>query len=108
MSTPDLGHTGGARTALPAFATHTVTRTLPSLSGTGKSMYMENCVPTLISYGANLLLFLCSPFLKERLFGLSNPQGNHGESIKEAHFHLDNTPVSSDCCHPFYTYALTI
>ena len=31
-------------------------------------------------------------FLKERLFGLSNPQGNHGESIKEAHFHLDNTP----------------
>ena len=27
-------------------------------------------------------------FLKERLFGLSNPQGNHGESIKEAHFHL--------------------
>lgn len=36
-----------------------------------------------------------SPFLKERLFGLSNPQGNHGESIKEAHFHVDNTPVSS-------------
>ncbi|KAL0940739.1 cytoplasm protein [Colletotrichum truncatum] len=33
-------------------------------------------------------------FLKERLFGLSNPQGNHGESIKEAHFHVDNTPVS--------------
>lgn len=32
-------------------------------------------------------------FLKERLFGLSNPQGNHGESIKEAHFHLDNTPT---------------
>ncbi|KUI74038.1 hypothetical protein VM1G_09281 [Cytospora mali] len=35
-----------------------------------------------------------SPFLKERLFGLSNPQGNHGESLKEAHFHLDNTPHS--------------
>ncbi|KAK3683988.1 protein phosphatase 2c [Podospora appendiculata] len=34
------------------------------------------------------------PFLKERLFGLSNPQGNHGESLKEAHFHLDNTPHS--------------
>jgi hypothetical protein len=27
------------------------------------------------------------------LFGLSNPQGNHGESLKEAHFHLDNTPT---------------
>lgn len=35
-----------------------------------------------------------SDFLKERLFGLSNPQGNHGESVKEAHFHVDNTPVS--------------
>jgi hypothetical protein len=34
-----------------------------------------------------------SPFLKERLFGLSNPQGNHGESIKEAHFHVDNVPT---------------
>ncbi|KAL9593433.1 MAG: hypothetical protein Q9219_007558 [cf. Caloplaca sp. 3 TL-2023] len=34
-------------------------------------------------------------FLKERLFGLSNPQGNHGESIKEAHFHLENTPSHS-------------
>ncbi|CAI4212542.1 unnamed protein product [Parascedosporium putredinis] len=30
----------------------------------------------------------------ERLFGLSNPQGNHGESVKEAHFHLDNVPHS--------------
>ncbi len=40
-------------------------------------------------------LTIASEFLKERLFGLSNPQGNHGESIKEAHFHLDNTPVSS-------------
>ena len=35
----------------------------------------------------------CSDFLKERLFGLSNPQGNHGESVKEEHFHLDNTPT---------------
>lgn len=34
-------------------------------------------------------------FLKERLFGLSKPQGNHGESVKEAHFHLDNTPTHS-------------
>lgn len=35
------------------------------------------------------------PFLKERLFGLSNPQGNHGESLKEAHFHIDNLPTHS-------------
>ena len=45
---------------------------------------------------------ICSDFLKERLFGLSNPQGNHGESIKEAHFHLDNTPTVS----PHYTEKL--
>ena len=48
-----------------------------------------------------------SEFLKERLFGLSNPQGNHGESIKECHFHLDNTPsvgtVSLDRRHRLLT-----
>lgn len=36
-----------------------------------------------------------SDILKERLFGLSNPEGNHGESVKEAYFHLDNTPTHS-------------
>ena len=32
------------------------------------------------------------PVLKERLFGLSNSQGNHGEDVKEYYFYLDNTP----------------
>ncbi|MFN4312812.1 MAG: MGH1-like glycoside hydrolase domain-containing protein [Chitinophagaceae bacterium] len=31
--------------------------------------------------------------LKERLFGLSNPQGNHGEDVKELYYHLDNLPT---------------
>ncbi|NNF07621.1 MAG: glucosidase [Candidatus Eisenbacteria bacterium] len=35
------------------------------------------------------------PFLKERLFGLSNPQGNHGEDVKEMYFYLDATPTHS-------------
>jgi len=35
------------------------------------------------------------PILKERLFGLTNGEGNHGEDIKEYHFHLDNTPTHS-------------
>ena len=35
------------------------------------------------------------PFLKERLFGLTNTQGNHGEDVKEYYFHLDNTPTHS-------------
>jgi hypothetical protein len=33
------------------------------------------------------------PFLKERLFGLSGTQGNHGEDVKEYYFHLDGTPT---------------
>ncbi len=33
--------------------------------------------------------------LKERLFGLSNPQGNHGEDVKELYFYLDATPTHS-------------
>ena len=33
------------------------------------------------------------PFLKERLFGLSNHEGNHGEDVKECYFYLDNTPT---------------
>jgi hypothetical protein len=35
------------------------------------------------------------PILKERLFGLSNPQGNHGEDVKECYFYLDATPTCS-------------
>ncbi len=33
------------------------------------------------------------PILKERLFGLSGPEGNHGEDIKECHFHMDSLPT---------------
>jgi hypothetical protein len=35
------------------------------------------------------------PILKERLFGLTNSQGNHGEDVKEYYFYLDNTPAHS-------------
>jgi hypothetical protein len=35
------------------------------------------------------------PFLKERLFGLTGPAGNHGEDVKEYHFYLDSTPTHS-------------
>ncbi len=34
-------------------------------------------------------------FIKERFFGLSNHQGNHGEDIKEIFYYLDNTPTHS-------------
>jgi hypothetical protein len=35
------------------------------------------------------------PILKERLFGLTGPEGNHGEDVKEAYFYLDSTPSHS-------------
>jgi hypothetical protein len=35
------------------------------------------------------------PILKERLFGLSGPEGSHGEDVKEAYFYLDSTPTHS-------------
>ena len=35
------------------------------------------------------------PILKERLFGLTPHEGNHGEDVKEYYFYLDNTPTHS-------------
>jgi len=35
------------------------------------------------------------PILKERLFGLTNEEGNHGEDVKEEYFYLDSTPTHS-------------
>ncbi|MBX7167983.1 MAG: glucosidase [Pirellulales bacterium] len=35
------------------------------------------------------------PILKERLFGLANSEGNHGEDVKEYYFYLDSTPTHS-------------
>ncbi len=35
------------------------------------------------------------PYLKERLFGLNNAEGNHGEDVKELYYYLDGTPTHS-------------
>lgn len=35
------------------------------------------------------------PILKERLYGLSGPEGNHGEDVKECYYYLDSTPTHS-------------
>jgi len=35
------------------------------------------------------------PILKERLFGLASPEGNHGEDVKECYYYLDSTPTHS-------------
>src|SRR5689334_1568397 len=43
------------------------------------------------------------PILKERLFGLTGPEGNHGEDVKECYFYLDATPTNS-CLRALYKY----
>ena len=43
------------------------------------------------------------PILKERLFGLTNSEGNHGEDVKEYYFYLDSTPTHSYMKH-LYKY----
>ncbi|TWU00932.1 MGH1-like glycoside hydrolase domain-containing protein [Stieleria varia] len=35
------------------------------------------------------------PILKERLFGVTGPEGNHGEDVKECYYYLDSTPTHS-------------
>jgi hypothetical protein len=37
----------------------------------------------------------CDPILKERLFGLTNGEGNHGEDVKEYYFYVDSSPTHS-------------
>ena len=43
------------------------------------------------------------PIIKERLFGLTGPQGNHGEDVKELYYYLENTPSHSYMKH-LYKY----
>ena len=43
------------------------------------------------------------PILKERLFGLTGNEGNHGEDVKELYYYLDNTPSHSYMKH-LYKY----
>jgi hypothetical protein len=43
------------------------------------------------------------PILKERLFGLTGQEGNHGEDVKELYYYLDNTPTHSYMKH-LYKY----
>jgi hypothetical protein len=45
------------------------------------------------------------PILKERLFGLTGPEGNHGEDVKELYYYLDNTPSHSYMKH-LYKYPI--
>ena len=71
-TTRDREPIDGARTAWPA-------------SGTTAS---DLCFALALWNGAD-------PILKERLFGLTSGEGNHGEDVKEYYFYLDSTPTHS-------------
>ena len=45
------------------------------------------------------------PILKERLFGLTGHEGNHGEDVKEYYFYLDSTPTHSYMKYPLQVSA---
>ena len=62
----------GAKTALPGSATTSSAGASASRSGTSRD-----------------------PILKERLFGLTNAEGNHGEDVKELYYYIDATPTHS-------------
>lgn len=47
------------------------------------------------------------PILKERLFGLTNPEGNHGEDVKELYYYLDASPTHS-YSRALYKYPYTV
>ena len=69
MTTPAPAPTAGARTASSASAT----------------IRQRLCFALALWNGHD-------PILKERLFGLTGPEGNHGEDVKEAYYYLDATP----------------
>ena len=71
-SSPGARRIAGARTASPAGPTATSSSSSPRPSGTA-----------------------VDKILKERLFGLAGPEGNHGEDVKEYYYYLDATPSHS-------------
>src|SRR4051812_43297485 len=53
----------------------------------GISDYFQNLCFSVALWNGN------DPILKERLFGLTNTEGNHGEDVKELYYYLDNVPT---------------
>jgi hypothetical protein len=73
-----------SRTIRPARAPITGARTLAGISDDHQRL----CFALALWNGKD-------PILKERLFGLTNSEGNHGEDVKEYYFYLDSTPTHS-------------
>ena len=92
-----MGH--GARglqrsTATPGTISRTITRAAAPIAGARTaSAALATSIFTCAS--ALALWNERDPILKERLFGLTNAEGNHGEDVKELYYYLDGTPTHS-------------
>ncbi len=83
-----------ARTATPGTTSRTITPAAAPIAGA------RTASPASATTQQRLCLALAlwngrDPILKERLFGLTNGEGNHGEDVKELYYYLDATPTHS-------------
>ena len=83
-----------APTATPGSIFPTITRARGRIAGTRTAWPASATATSRICF-ALALWNGRDPILKERLFGLTGNEGNHGEDVKEHYFYLDNTPTHS-------------
>ena len=81
-------------TATPGITSLSITPPAALTAGT-KTDWPASRIATSASASPLALWNGHDPILKERLFGLTGEEGNHGEDVKECYFYLDNTPTHS-------------
>ena len=81
-----------ARTAMPGIIFRTSTRVRVLIAGT-RMASPEFAITSSGSVSPWPSGTVRTRILKERLFGLTGPQGNHGEDVKELYWYTDNTPI---------------
>ena len=82
------------RTATPGTIFRTITLARERIAG-AKMASAASATATSTSVSRIAFWNEKDPILKERLFGLTNLEGNHGEDVKECYYYLDATPTSS-------------
>ena len=91
-----------APTATPGIISRTITRAAAPIAG-ARTASAGSATTSCICASALALWNERDPILKERLFGLTNSEGNHGEDVKELYYYLDGTPTHS-CMRMLYKY----
>ena len=81
-------------TAMPGLISRTITRAAAPIAG-ARTGLPGLATTSSISASVSRCGTSSDPILKERLFGLTNSEGNHGEDVKELYYYLDATPSHS-------------